>query len=333
MASHDIKRKHHYLPRWYLAGFTPSGREDDSLLVFDLAAREIRSARPETVGYENWLYAVNVPWIRLDAFEDLLADEYDSPAATALKRTCVTCSLLPDDREVLVEFASLLIVRSPRFRLEIESGLRECMGKPLEQAVDDLDSWQWVWEYASQPGSCSDPGYRRLLSLVFPSSAQSAAGHPSRDDVAAGLSRLGGADVKAQLWRVLVMWVTYPMLAANLNKKVWSLRISDVSGEFVCSDSPVRVAWSEDQVAMDEPKYADMASLVTLPLDRHTVAVAGLDDSPTTRAIPIAAVAQANSQTIRRAARFLFAPSTDCPFSKSDGEIGICKDVFCLISK
>ena len=106
-------RRNHYLPESYLAGFTPSGRKSDFVFAFDLQTKQVRRAKPKTVAFEMDLYAVNAPGIPRDAFEVLLADTQDDRAASALQRVCRAGSLPEAELNTLLDFMSLLCVRSP----------------------------------------------------------------------------------------------------------------------------------------------------------------------------------------------------------------------------
>jgi len=212
--------------------------------------------------------------------------------------------------------------------------VRQRTGSDLDQAVDSPEAWHWLSEYLdkAQP----DPGYLRLIAqaLADPPLEGCEYSGLSAGDVVAGVSRhLTSTGAKSQFWHVSVMWPRYRMLAAELGKKNCSLCLADDTGSFVCSDSPVGAAWPDDWVAERDPKYADEGALVTFPLDRHTALVAGLDGNcDARRRVSKAAVAELNSQTMRRATRFVFAPSKGFPFALPDGTTGAGRDVFELLN-
>ena len=54
----DSPRKHHYVPQFFLAGFTPSGRRKDFLWVTDKKKLEQRKARPLKVALKRDFYGV-----------------------------------------------------------------------------------------------------------------------------------------------------------------------------------------------------------------------------------------------------------------------------------
>jgi hypothetical protein len=328
------KRRHHYLPVSYLSGFTPSGRQDDFLLALDLVTRDVRRARPRTVAYEKGLYAVNAPGVASDAFEDLLAEGEDARAARALRHVCSTRSLPDAELVALLGFASLLFVRSPRWRRDLGRWVRHRMGADLDQAVEEPGAWHWLPEYLDQAQvdlKYFDVVVRTLSGPALDGCQRSGL---SPGDVMAGVSRhLTGTSAKSQFWSVAIMWPWRQMLAAELAKKSWSLCLADGAGTFICSDSPVGVAWPEDLAEDGEPRYADEGVLVTLPLDRNTALVAGLDGPTGVRRVPEAAVAQVNSQTARRAARFVFTPSPGSPVALSDGTITSAEALVQLIGE
>ncbi len=64
-------RRHHYLPRFYLAGFTADGKKDDWLYVFDLESGnpKPRKQRPDKVGFVCDLNRLDWPGLPLDYLE------------------------------------------------------------------------------------------------------------------------------------------------------------------------------------------------------------------------------------------------------------------------
>src|SRR5688500_13218841 len=69
-----VPRRHHFLPRFYLAGFTISGKEDGELHVRDRQNGRRWKATPVSFAYERDFYRVDdVPDIAPDAVEGLLA--------------------------------------------------------------------------------------------------------------------------------------------------------------------------------------------------------------------------------------------------------------------
>ena len=68
-------RKHHFVPAFYLAGFTASDTEDDRLYVFDQEQVRQWPSTPKNAGYEHDFYAVDLgPDVDPACFElDVLA--------------------------------------------------------------------------------------------------------------------------------------------------------------------------------------------------------------------------------------------------------------------
>jgi hypothetical protein len=321
------KRRHHLLPRWYLAGFTPSGRADDSSVVLDLTCRELRRARPNSVAFENELYSINAPEVRSDAFEDLLAEE-DRRAAHALQGIRRAKALSAPDLGALLDFIALVVVRSSRSRRELEFWVQKHTGLGIEQAVEDPANWRWLAELSERGQPSAE--YLRLVCSAL--SRTASGGHadqglPPGEMIKRTGQQLAATYDKVQFWHVAVMWALYPMLAADLRAKAWSLCLTDEVEPFVCSDRPVGVAWPEDEVTGAYPKYADPKTMVTFPLDRHSAVVAGLE-SECSVPIPQAAVAEVNAQTMRGRPRFLFASSLRFPFPLPNGTVGRGEDVF-----
>ena len=68
VASH-VSHRHHYVPRFILAGFTPSGRHSDHLWVFDNQRLKPERRTPKAVAFEFDYYAVDIPGQPADLVE------------------------------------------------------------------------------------------------------------------------------------------------------------------------------------------------------------------------------------------------------------------------
>lgn len=109
-------RRHHYVPRFYLAGFTRSGRANDRLWVHDLQRLKRWRATPSSTGFQTDYYAVNTGVLPADAMEKALSD-IERQAAPVIADVVERQELPGDkDMQVLLAFAAHLAARGPRSR-------------------------------------------------------------------------------------------------------------------------------------------------------------------------------------------------------------------------
>ena len=101
----DIARRHHYLPVFYLAGFTPTGRRNDYLQIYDRDQNIIRRARPKNEGAERDFNAVEIVGLRPDVIEQGLSD-FEDQTANIIREIARTKSIpMGDDLVNLLNYS------------------------------------------------------------------------------------------------------------------------------------------------------------------------------------------------------------------------------------
>lgn len=83
--SKNIPRKHHYVPVFYLANFTPSGRKDNLLYVHDIERRQSRQMTPKSIAFQKGYNTLQV--------EESLSEFFEGPAATVIREILKTGEL------------------------------------------------------------------------------------------------------------------------------------------------------------------------------------------------------------------------------------------------
>ena len=104
-------RQHHYVPRFYLRGFTDSAREDGQLWVHDRKLDRRYPSNPANVARERDFNRVDLPEGDPNAVEAAFAalENRAAPifAETGIRREVPT----GEDLAVLMQFAALQLVR------------------------------------------------------------------------------------------------------------------------------------------------------------------------------------------------------------------------------
>jgi len=215
-------RAHHYLPQFYLAGFTLSGDRNGTLWVLDREQGKSWQTRPDNIAHQRDFYRVDIEGVEPDAVEKLLA-QFEGQAAEVLRRIEET-RILPEgeDFDTLMNFVALQITRVPHFR-------------------------QWYVGQAAYLTECK---------------AQIALGDPAYFDQFLAEMRREGKEVPEFITRKELMefledksryTIEIPREASIknmaemvqgllpvLSQRSWSLFVArEDQGEFVCSDRPV----------------------------------------------------------------------------------------------
>ena len=138
MANGEIKKKHHYLPRFYLAGFISS--VSDRLWVYEKGRLDVRPSSPEAEGCQKYYHA----FITDDGNRDTnTIEDYfqtiETNTGLLFKKIHQREKMTDKDRKELALFISFMFTRVPLFRSEIEKMASEHIEETgLEAAINDF---------------------------------------------------------------------------------------------------------------------------------------------------------------------------------------------------
>src|SRR4051794_29866502 len=115
-ANRMIARRHHYIPRCYLKGFSVARKKRRQIVVFDCNAGRSFETATENVAVETDFNRVEIEGHPPDAFEKGMA-RFEAEAAPALERIIAAKSIANvEDRSYLFNLIGLLAIRNPRLR-------------------------------------------------------------------------------------------------------------------------------------------------------------------------------------------------------------------------
>lgn len=119
------KKRHHYLPVFYLNGFTDN---NGCLYVYDKESKSVFESSPEGVAYENDYFSYITPEGEKDSetVENFIG-ELEGEFAKPLKKILNSEPLLDDERITFAYFIASMMVRVPNFRDNIRKGTGEAL--------------------------------------------------------------------------------------------------------------------------------------------------------------------------------------------------------------
>jgi hypothetical protein len=300
---------HHYLPVWYLAGFTPSGRTRDRLWVHDLkAGGRVWPSPPKKVARQRDLYTVSSGPTEPDLFEGELARR-DGEHAKLVREVCQSRQFPRGRFDDLLRFVALTYTRSPAMRTPMSRWVEQRTESPFEVAVQDPENWRWLGEWLGLP-------------------------LPTVHD----LVRTYAPGTRTQLWHVLLIDVLLHSMLPLLKSRKWSLCVSQSDYYFVCSSTPLGITWPVGHPSDKRPTLGDEESILTFPLDRHTALVAGIDERCCVKHVGRDAVAEINNQTVLSLRThavqggFVFAPAKEFYCMGNDGLLQVSGAGFTPVS-
>lgn len=138
---------HHYVPQFYLRGFTQDGR----LWVHDREARRSFPSQPKAVANENDLYT--------EELEQHLANEIEDPAKGAIEAIRARIAPTGSAREALARYIVALWKRVPEGRTRVVAGVPEVAESLRKEYTASLEATA-----ASDP-TLRDRAGARLLEL------------------------------------------------------------------------------------------------------------------------------------------------------------------------
>jgi hypothetical protein len=114
------KKRHHYIPRFYLGWFTDPSYEGN-IWVYDKETGSIFNATPANIGCEKHFHTfVNGLGEKDTETIETLYQMVESPAGALFKKIHAGETLDSEDKAVLAMFATTMMVRVPNFRNNIE---------------------------------------------------------------------------------------------------------------------------------------------------------------------------------------------------------------------
>src|SRR5205807_2830981 len=109
-------RRHHFVPKCWLAGFTESGENDGRLWVTDLSRQKQWATTPENAGHIRDFYRLSEPTPDPVVVEKFFS-ELESQVAPIIKKLDRDLRVPnQDELDALLNFIAFQWVRVPRFR-------------------------------------------------------------------------------------------------------------------------------------------------------------------------------------------------------------------------
>jgi len=105
-------RNHHFIPQFYLKGFTGGKSKKSKLFGLNLKERRIFETSPRNVGSSRDFNRILLDGVPSDTLEEGLA-QFDGIAAKALKAVLEGSPFEGKERTILLNLITLLAIRSP----------------------------------------------------------------------------------------------------------------------------------------------------------------------------------------------------------------------------
>lgn len=303
-------RKHHYVPNFYLAGFTKSESDNGELYVLDQAQRRQWKSTPANTARQTDYYAINAkPGSDEMVVEKLLGD-IEGKCSVVIK-WLIEHRKLPDgqDLDVLLNFVALMAVRVPAIRNTISNFTDEVLKALSRTMVASEHGWKQFMQANDGVEAANGVTHEEMKKFI------------DSDDYTIDLE---------QSWHVGTMLQMGSVLVPVLAERSWSVWIANEDApDLICSDRPVCLRWRSPQPF--PPGFGHKNTVVTIPIGKR-IAIAGqFEEPPLTFMMDAEDVGTVNRLT-REYANQLYSSEADFALTMAAGRIGSASDLLSLLA-
>jgi hypothetical protein len=294
-------KKHHYVPKSYLAGFTPSGSVDDALWVHQVKTGKSRQSKPEACAFEREYYGLTSSPEAYSALESHLA-EIEGTGIEVVREIVAENKLPAGDRlSTLLDYVAVMSTRGPRSRDSFDAFLSEVNRKRLIIAK----------HYAAQArGEVPDK----------------ASTTPSQEEIDELKKEELGPDHK-----LMPFLDGVDVVRQTLQPRHWSLwRTRPDTQRLITSDNPVSVNWMDPppDPLHQLPGFGQTGTILRMPLSRSHLLV-GCFEAPleSGEPMPIEMVAAENTMRLMLSRREVYSFEEAFPLVSPEHKISDYKSV------
>jgi hypothetical protein len=210
-------RRHHYVPRCWLAGFTESGEKDARLWVTDLSRQRQWPSTPNNAGHIRDFYRLSDPApdpVVVEKFFSVLEDQV-APLLKSIDRE----RRRPDDDELdaLLHFMAYQWVRVPRFRPFAFQVMDRMVRERLAEELQSRETWLAALNEAGMDPDAPGAAYEGMKRFF----------------------ESGEWNISAETdWYMQRAFKSAERILGRLRERNWGISFTG-QGRFIASDNPV----------------------------------------------------------------------------------------------
>jgi len=294
-------RQQHYLPSFYLAGFTHNGLRDGKLHVFDREQQISWCSKPNKTARQNNFYTLDDDVNGDSMFVEKTLSTLETGWALALKLATQN-RVLPTGKQLedLIVFAAFTAVRTKWFRERCSKRIDGREKERLRHLLAGSPNLSYA-SFKSALPNLSEQDYEQFKAFA------------ETDDYEISYDNT---------WHTQRMIATAIWFFEILAERSWAIWFSDGSTpELICSDSPVAFTRLEDGPSPVTPIQLSENTIFSLPLDKRTALVSMIDRQIPSVRINAREVSLINGETMRYANQ-VFSPSPDFNWQTPIGHAG-----------
>jgi hypothetical protein len=287
-------KRQHFVPQSYLASFSIRRKRQNYLEVFDKIEERQFSANTTNIAVSRYFNRVEMHGERPDFVETEIA-KWESAISLSLQEVLSSQSLsVKEQHDNLVLLASLLTMRTPKFRRFFKGLYEQVYSLVTEVLLSSRDRWENSIQATKlrYPSEKLDVDYDTLKRQFDGGAFEITADIPTGHYVKQELSHL--AD-------------TIELLMARR----WGLlHAPNDTGGFITSDHPLMLTWTRPTPLQYTPGLALEHTAVTLPLSPKLCLVGTFEDCSSFVSLQTESVARINGTSVLWADRQVYAKNT-----------------------
>jgi hypothetical protein len=313
-------RHHHYVPQFYLAGFTATGQGDGPLHILDCEEGRIWKSTPKGTAHERDFHAIDLGVDNDRMVVEKKLAECEGKWASVLKEIRQNKALPQGDAlGDLLAFVSFMAVRVPRIRTQVSEFIDRASKAQLRATFatnEGRDHFRSVIEeYITTLPLTEQRHIRQIID-----------DDPNLDKFAEHVQSEKYTVSYGQTWDVQTMLQMAITLLPVLGQREWAVSLlADDAPDLICSDSPVCLTWKQPVSGPYPPGFGLRNTLLTVPLGKRMVLVSTFEPLQEASVLAASEVATLNTRTSLYAKQ-LYLPSNDFVWSAVSGKQGNAND-------
>jgi hypothetical protein len=306
-------RHHHYIPQFYLRGFSTGSGKRCKLTVGNSKTQKFFETNPRNVGGVRDFNRVNVEGHPPDAIESALSD-FETDAEQAIRAISDSLTFDGDPKVVVLNLLALLAVRSPQMRENWRQFQEQVAKQIMSLTLATKDRWERSVASMKQDGKelPHDVPYEELKR--FHQSDRYTVEVPTERHIEL---EMHGMDT------------VLPYLA----KRHWALlRTDEETGFFVTGDRPVVLTWKKPSkvpvMFRRSPGFGMTETELVFPLSKTLALVGDFETEGGVFKATRRAVAAMNIRMVTHAFSQFYAPKQTFPYTTIDGAVRHDRRIF-----
>ena len=284
-------RRHHYVPQFYLAGFTATGTSNGTLHVFDREQQKSWPSTPRATAHARDYHAVDLGSGQDPMFVEKTMAVCEGKWATVLKAV-VESRTLPQDDSLgdLLAFVAFLAVRVPRIRNQVADFIDRASKAELRSTFGTPEGRDRFRAVIAQHCQTLPESERLKIERILRDD-------PNLTDMADYVNSDRYTVSYDQTWDVHTMVQMAITLLPVFGQRQWAIwPVAPDATSLICSDAPVSLTWTQEVAGPYPPGFGLPNTLITVPLNARMVLASTFEPL---KAVTLdqARVAQVNSRT------------------------------------